>query len=165
LIGRLRTFLELKMKQKNYGTGELHDDCPHPPPPHPAEKGEVVKTESRHCYMCDEFYPPTEFYKDGNRLGRRCRRCHNSRKNRITPTYREKARRHRLKYPERAKAYSLLALAIKRGEIRKPKKCEECEMLRVKVQGHHNDYEKPLEVIWLCHTCHMKKHGRWREAA
>lgn len=27
------------------------------------------------------------------------------------------------------------------------------------VQAHHNDYYKPLEVVWLCDTCHKKAHS------
>ena len=32
-----------------------------------------------------------------------------------------------------------------------------CEDAR-KLHGHHSDYSKPLEVEWLCASCHGKKH-------
>jgi hypothetical protein len=30
------------------------------------------------------------------------------------------------------------------------------------IHAHHEDYSKPLEVIWLCRTCHNKRHGKLR---
>lgn len=44
---------------------------------------------------------------------------------------------------------------LKRGNlIRTP--CEHCG--EVKSQMHHPDYDKPLEIIWLCRQCHMELH-------
>lgn len=31
---------------------------------------------------------------------------------------------------------------------------EPCKCGRIDVQAHHEDYSKPLEVIWLCPVCH-----------
>jgi len=34
--------------------------------------------------------------------------------------------------------------------------CKVCG--EVKTQAHHEDYSKPLEVVWLCAACHKKRH-------
>lgn len=55
--------------------------------------------------------------------------------------------------------------AVKRGDLVKPSECSECgcgPLDRRKIQGHHPDYDKPLEVEWLCQDCHYDKHrGRY----
>lgn len=32
-----------------------------------------------------------------------------------------------------------------------------------KAEMHHEDYEKPLEIIWLCRKCHLEYHKFTRE--
>ena len=55
------------------------------------------------------------------------------------------------------KAVSAVGHAIRDGYlVRQP--CEVCG--NPKSQGHHEDYSKPLEVVWLCQTHHIKKIGR-----
>ena len=63
--------------------------------------------------------------------------------------------------PQKAAAHTLILWAIRSGVIKKPEKCEECKKNN-KLEGHHLDYLKPLEVIWLCKSCHSKKHRIYR---
>ncbi len=50
-----------------------------------------------------------------------------------------------------------VSAAVKSGKlVRQP--CVECGEL--KVDGHHDDYDKPLEVVWLCRPHHMRLHGQ-----
>lgn len=74
-------------------------------------------------------------------------------------------RGHRKKYRElspeakkRANARSTLKMAIRRGQVTRDP-CQGCGTKR-NVEGHHTDYDYPLDVEWLCRRCHMKEHGR-----
>jgi len=74
----------------------------------------------------------------------------------------DKNRRYVARYPEKHEAHRLMTNAIRRGElVRKP--CEVCG--EIKVDGHHEDYSKPLDVRWLCRVHHIEAHnGRFGEA-
>lgn len=65
--------------------------------------------------------------------------------------------KYKEKYPLRCTANWMLTNAVRDGRIEKPKKCSDCGM-ETKIHGHHEDYYKPLEVIWLCQICHKKRH-------
>ena len=47
--------------------------------------------------------------------------------------------------------------------LRRPDTCEICGKTKP-VQGHHDDYTKPLEVRWLCQKCHSRLHAIVRRA-
>lgn len=49
-----------------------------------------------------------------------------------------------------------VASAIKRGDIA-PEPCFFCQS-EDRLQAHHPNYDKPLDVFWLCVTCHNKLH-------
>lgn len=67
------------------------------------------------------------------------------------------SRNFKLRNPEKVRAHKIVYEAIRRGRLtRQP--CEEC-CTTVRVQAHHEDYEKPLAVKWLCQPCHMRHHG------
>jgi hypothetical protein len=62
--------------------------------------------------------------------------------------------RHRKNHPERKRARQMLTNAIKIGYI-KPEPCmlPDCGS-NDNIEGHHPDYSKPLEVVWLCRAHH-----------
>ena len=49
-------------------------------------------------------------------------------------------------------------LAVEKGILINPKKCSVCGEEKAKISGHHDDYNKPLEVRWLCSKCHYEWH-------
>jgi hypothetical protein len=52
-------------------------------------------------------------------------------------------------------AHKEVKLAIISGKLI-PKPCEICG--RPEFAAHHEDYNKPLDVKWLCVSCHMSLH-------
>ncbi len=50
--------------------------------------------------------------------------------------------------------------AIESGKLKRGC-CEDCKVPpdQEKIYGHHKDYNKPLEVVWLCQSCHMRRHS------
>src|SRR3990167_9749583 len=59
------------------------------------------------------------------------------------------------------KCRSKLKRAVQLGTVKRLP-CTYCGAR--KVQAHHSDYQKPLQVIWMCHLCHKKAH-RFNDAS
>jgi hypothetical protein len=57
------------------------------------------------------------------------------------------------------KARWTLHNAIRYGKVERVSVCSECEKGGL-LHAHHGDYNKPLDVVWLCHQCHFKKHRK-----
>ena len=63
-----------------------------------------------------------------------------------------------------SKVHNIFKYAVRRGEVVK-QPCVRCG--EKKSFGHHDDYSKPLDVIWLCALHHRErhtfynKHGVW----
>jgi hypothetical protein len=51
-------------------------------------------------------------------------------------------------------ARNLINLHIRRGKLMKPNHCSNCLGISKKIEAHHEDYNKPLEIIWVCSKCH-----------
>jgi hypothetical protein len=65
--------------------------------------------------------------------------------------------RFKKSHPQRNRAHSMLSWAVKNGKIQK-QPCRDCGA--VTVDGHHDDYSKPLDVIWLCKLHHQALHNQ-----
>ena len=57
---------------------------------------------------------------------------------------------------EKARAHDAVKRALKAGKLQKGP-CRYCQTTHF-VQAHHEDYTKPLDVIWLCPACHSWYH-------
>jgi RNase P subunit RPR2 len=62
--------------------------------------------------------------------------------------------------PEKIQAQNIIHHAIKNGTMIKPTQCERCHEPKTKalLHGHHQDYQKPRDVLWLCAKCHWAIH-------
>jgi hypothetical protein len=67
--------------------------------------------------------------------------------------------------PLSIRAHSAVHLAIKQGVLAKPNKCSRCGRIPRRLEGHHRDYKRPLDVKWLCSFCHRREHGEVKHIA
>lgn len=59
--------------------------------------------------------------------------------------------------PHKRKAHYKVQAALKSGTLKRPAACEDCGKLG-RVDGHHEDYTRPLDVNWVCVSCHRFRH-------
>jgi len=59
-------------------------------------------------------------------------------------------------------AHLKVARAILKGTVIRKYSCEKCSS-DLLVEAHHEDYSKPLDVVWLCSKCHHLRHKELRE--
>lgn len=71
----------------------------------------------------------------------------------------EWAKKNRLK----RNAHTKIQRALLKGTVKRLYYCEHCKIENVLIQAHHHDYNKPLDVIWLCVPCHNEEHKRLNE--
>ena len=79
---------------------------------------------------------------------------------RSNPARREQlasAARAYLADPVRKRASKLTSNAIRNGKLQRPKRCEACGSTCTP-EAHHWDYNRPLDVQWLCRSCHVRVH-------
>lgn len=69
----------------------------------------------------------------------------------------ERQRAIRVSSRDKYVARSAVQYAVRVGKLI-PMPCEVCGDERV--QGHHDDYSKPLDVRWLCFKHHKEVHGQ-----
>lgn len=66
--------------------------------------------------------------------------------------------------PDKQRARKLLYGRIKTFPQIRPTACEGCGRIG-RVAGHHEDYDKPFDVAWLCPSCHGAAHVRMKRIA
>ena len=130
----------------------------------------------RRCTKCHESKEPAEFHRNKKaRDGRQswCKACikahiaspegkayklayDRSEKGRATK------RRVYQKYKYKTIARNRLALAVRKGKVIRPDNCSSCGVDCIP-HGHHTNYNKVLDVVWLCKNCHVEAHNELRK--
>ena len=132
------------------------------------------------CFKCGETKPLSEFYKhpqmaDGH-LGK-CKTCtkadvsehrHGAGRDKVLAYDRERAKHpHRIEAakrtfaewkknnPKRRAAQVALNNAVRDGRANRLP----CFVCGKKAEAHHPDYDRPLDVIWLCPEHHRQTHA------
>lgn len=117
--------------------------------------------------VSDNYRKNIKYYKSYEQIRNQKRRDYISKKNKdYQKKNPEKVRALKKKWIEENKskraAHYLLSNAIRDGKIKRGV-CQICSC--EKVEGHHYDYTRPLNVIWLCNEHHVKIHWwlRWNK--
>lgn len=126
----------------------------------------------RRCVVCQEELPTTEFYKHPHGLYGVQSKC--------KPCMRIYMRQHRLSKREyyrkydsdryqmgrkivtrdekKKRATAMVNIRVQRGTMDKPTQCSRCDSTD-RIEAHHEDYDQPLVVTWLCRLCHADHHA------
>lgn len=135
------------------------------------------------CFKCKAIKPISEFYTHRMMADGHLNKCKQCTKQDVrewygrTPVERRayEQRRSRLperraqlssnvalvraRAPEKYRARTAVGNALRDGRLIKTL-CSSCGSAE-RVEGHHDDYSRPLDVEWLCFRCHRnKQHGQ-----
>ncbi len=120
------------------------------------------------CCHCKLYYKESDvtvIYKTKNKYDNlikyyMCNVCNNKRIRAYGKTeigrkkINEAVKKSTMKHWHKQYARLLVSSHIKSGKLIKSSKCENCGESPKKIEGHHTNYSKPLEVVWLCKKCH-----------
>lgn len=131
------------------------------------------------CSMCKKDKPEEDFNwsKKGEKRQDRCRECcseYNRQRYAANPkkfkssVYRYQKENPNAYYlsrlrtaqrnPTKINAHRVVEAALACGVLEKPDTCSSCGCNGSvhRIEAHHEDYKKPLDVVWLCTPCHRK---------
>lgn len=130
----------------------------------------------KRCFRCDRILQIDQFYKHPRTKDGRSNKCKDCTKSEVRQNRRKKIEYYRQydrqrgsrqtheyhkdlreRRPEAYRARYAVSNAIRDGRLTKKRECEHCGDSGY-IHGHHDDYSKPLDVIWLCVPCHKNRH-------
>ncbi len=132
-----------------------------------------VMVPIKRCTRCGVWRPQTRFGLDKARpdgLACQCNRCRRAYYKAHEADYKRRNRKHYRRHAEKYKAKdgaeSRTIVGRARRDVAHAKAtgrliaqpCEDCGNMTPRQQAHHEDYNNPLVVIWLCGPCHWKRH-------
>jgi hypothetical protein len=75
----------------------------------------------------------------------------------------EKTRLYKLNNKKKIFARTKVGNDLRDGKIVKPTYCSRCNGTG-RIEAHHPDYDFPLNIVWLCKSCHHKEHEELKKA-
>lgn len=128
----------------------------------------------KQCTKCKQTKQLTDFYVGvayckvcSRAISREWRRLNKDKKQAQNKDWKQKHKQQRAEYRKqyrkdnrlKCNAHSLVWNHINTGKLFKPDFCYLCGD-KCEPQAHHEDYSKPLEILWLCPTCHANRHKK-----
>jgi hypothetical protein len=118
--------------------------------------------QTKICSKCKRELPLSEFHADKRKkhgVGSECRDCkkkyRQKNKGKLMLTQKERRIKKKAELSPQVKAWNAVYYALKTGKIIKSDKCEICGRVE-NIQGHHADYDKPFDIVWVCQWCHSE---------
>jgi len=145
---------------------------------------EFNMTRSKKCFKCKTVQPLSEFYKHSKMADGHLNKCKTCTKNDVLihrgknlekiraydrgrsknkhriALAKEVTKKWRKEDSRRVAAHNAVARAIKSGKLTRGL-CNRCGSK--KSCAHHEDYNKPLDIMWLCQPCHTQRHKEMKE--
>ena len=123
------------------------------------------------CRLCSAELAEGKFYRSPNgKLRSECAKCHTKQARLRRSTSKRAKELHNLRGQRWKKANrvaqedtpAIVARRVLNHHLRdagvaRPMECSKCENIGG-IQAHHEDYTRPLDVDWLCTTCHTERH-------
>jgi len=127
----------------------------------------LTQDGKKKCRTCKKTKLTTEYVADKSKLDGLLGDCKICKRKKIqawrdkTPGYNAKhGRKFKANNPEKREAHLAIARALRAGIVIK-EPCFVCG--NSTSESHHEDYSKPLEVIWFCRKHHAEHHANKRK--
>lgn len=143
----------------------------------------IVEGGSKVCFKCLQIKPLSEYYRHSEMADGHLNKCKDCAKKDVSARYRETieqrreyerkrnkdparraaamvyARKRNASHPDKYFARTAVHNAVRDGRLIK-EACKLCGATE-RVQAHHEDYSRPLDIEWLCFRCHRgHRHGQ-----
>lgn len=129
------------------------------------------------CFKCNHMKPLSEFYRHSQMKDGHLNKYKECAKLDVSSNYKnnrdyyveyykkreqtEKRKLQKTKYQKNRRAKNPTRVSVynkvKRSKLIRPNKCQKCGKT-AKLNAHHENYNAPLEVIWVCAMCHYYIH-------